>query len=58
MITINRETKLTICIHDEEHIKVLRDIIRAGRNALTDPQDVELTIIDEVAKVFLDNLHE
>lgn len=56
MITINREVKLTICIHSDENIKVLREIIKAGKNALADHHDVEPTIVDKVAKIFLDNL--
>ncbi|MCK4792364.1 MAG: hypothetical protein KAV87_52020 [Desulfobacteraceae bacterium] len=56
MITINREVKLTICIHSEEYVKVLREIIEAGQNALTDPSYIEPSITDKVAKVFLDNL--
>lgn len=56
MITINREVKLIICIHSEEHVKVLREIIEAGQNALSDQHNVAPTIVDKIANVFLDNL--
>lgn len=56
MLTINRDGKIVICIHDEEQIKALREIIKAGNAALSDAWNPEPTIVDKVAKVFLDNL--